>query len=344
MPLQVQAPQCGAVDHDGRRGHRGPGVPGDRHARRRPGPHRAVPLRPEEQPNGHEPAVTCNCVDDLVPARITGKVVVCKRVHASYGALMLPAVGLGAVEAEKLAAYMHSHPYPVASFRFTCRIVTGENQFVGEILKPIVIAPAATILAAWPDESPLTLAAGDARPSRRCSGRHMHPDWTPAMIRSALMTTAATLDNAGRGIADNAPVGDDADPMAAGAGHVRPQMALDPGLVYDAVEKDYVDFLCTLNYTAAQIRPIVPGFAGCTRTLPGGAAGLNYPSFVVAFDNGTGVRSLTQTATKVSEGPEAYTVSAVAPVQLLAVTVTPAKLSSAARTRKGATTSCSGAR
>ncbi|KAL6856177.1 hypothetical protein ACP4OV_018979 [Aristida adscensionis] len=120
--------------------------------------------------------------------------------------------------------------------------------------------------------------------------------------------------------------GGSATPMVASAGHVRPQLALDPGLVYDAVEQDYVDFLCTLNYNATQIRPIVPDFAGCTRTLPGSATGLNYPSFVVAFDNGTGVRSLTQTATKVSEGPEAYTVSAVAPEQLVAVTMTPAKL------------------
>ncbi|KAL6856175.1 hypothetical protein ACP4OV_018977 [Aristida adscensionis] len=193
----------------------------------------------------------------------------------------------------------------------------GPNQFVREILKPEVIAPGANILATWPDESPLTLAAGDTRRSsfNIISGtsmacphvagvtallRHEHLDWTPAMIR--------------------------ATPMVASAGHVRPQLALDPGLVYDAVEQDYVDFLCTLNYNATQIRPIVPDFAGCTRTLPGSATGLNYPSFVVAFDNGTGVRSLTQTATKVSEGPEAYTVSAVAPEQLVAVTMTPAKL------------------
>ncbi|KAL6856178.1 hypothetical protein ACP4OV_018980 [Aristida adscensionis] len=98
---------------------------------------------------------------------------------------------------------------------------------------------------------------------------------------------------------------------------IRPQLALDPGLVYDAVEKDYVAFLCTLNYTASQVRLFVPGFAGCTRTLHGGAAGLNYPSFVVAFDDGgAGVRVLTRTVTKVSRGPEAYTARVVAPDQV----------------------------
>ncbi|KAL6657692.1 hypothetical protein ACP70R_005472 [Stipagrostis hirtigluma subsp. patula] len=330
------------------------------------------------------PLLPSNCANDLVPSRITGKVVVCTRVRASYGfavqkaggfglvsletwdwrmegldvqAFSLPGVSLSSIEADKLAAYLHSDPYPVASFRFTCRTVTGENRapmvvsfssrgpnhIVREILKPDLIAPGANILAAWPDESLLTYYKDDPRrwsfniisgTSMACPHvagvaallRHKHRDWTPAMIRSALMTTAATVDSTGGDIMDNAPSGGSATPMAAGAGHVRPQLALDPGLVYDAVEQDYVDFLCTLNYTTAQIRMFVPGFAGCTRTLPGGAGGLNYPSFVVAFGNGTDVRVLTRTVTKVAEGPETYTVSVVAPDQLVAVTVTPAML------------------
>ncbi|KAJ1291587.1 hypothetical protein BS78_02G327000 [Paspalum vaginatum] len=273
-------------------------------------------------------------------------------------AFTLPAVTLSAREADKLTAYMQSDAYAVASMSFTRRTVTGENRapmvasfssrgpnhIVREILKPDVIAPGANILGAWPVESPLNHGGGDARragfnimsgTSMACPHvagvaallRHKHRDWTPAMIRSALMTTAATLDSHGRDIADNSPTsGGAATPMAAGAGHVRPQLALDPGLVYDAVEEDYVDFLCALNYTAAQIRTFVPGFAGCARTLPGGAAGLNYPSFVVEFSNGTDVRVLTRTVTKVSEGPEAYTVRVMAPNRLVAVTVTPSTL------------------
>jgi hypothetical protein len=157
--------------------------------------------------------------------------------------------------------------------------------------------------------------------------KHKHRDWTPAMIRSALMTTAATLDSHGQAITDNSCTSSGvATPMAAGAGHVRPQLVLDPGLAYDAEEQDYVDFLCTLNYTAAQIRIFVPGFTSCTRTLPGGAAGLNYPSFVVDLSNGNdGVCVLKRIVTKVSEGPETYTVRVVAPDQV-SVTVTPRTL------------------
>ncbi|CAN6205877.1 unnamed protein product [Urochloa humidicola] len=273
-------------------------------------------------------------------------------------AFTLPAVTISAREAERLDAYISSVPDPVASFHFTGRTVTGENRapmvpsfssrgpnhIVRDILKPDVIAPGANILAAWPGESPLTQSKGDARRSsfNVVSGTSMacphvagvaallkqkHRGWTPAMVRSALVTTAATLDSHGRPIADNSRTsgGGVATPMAAGAGHVRPQLALDPGLVYDAEEQDYVDFLCALSYTAAQIRMFVPGFGGCTRTLPGGAAGLNYPSFVVDFSNGTGVRVLKRTVTKVSEGPETYTARVVAPDQV-AVKVTPRTL------------------
>ncbi|TKW35517.1 hypothetical protein SEVIR_2G378200v4 [Setaria viridis] len=325
--------------------------------------------------------------NDLVPDRIMGKIVVCSSnfgVSPPYGvavqraggsglvsvatveqhmdglmvqAFTLPAVSLSAREAEKLAAYIHSEPYPVASFRFTCSTVTGENrapmvatfssrgpnQLVREILKPDVIAPGTNILAAWPGESPLTRADGDTRRSsfNIISGTSMacphvagvaallkkkHPDWTPAMVRSALMTTATMLDSHGRPITDNARPGGSTTPMAAGAGLVRPQLALYPGLVYDAVEQDYVDFFCTMNYTTAQIRMFVPDFSGCTRTLPGGVGDLNYPSFVVDFSNGTDVRVLTRNVTRVSEGPEIYTVRVVVPDELVAVTVTPATL------------------
>ncbi|GJN11244.1 hypothetical protein PR202_ga29420 [Eleusine coracana subsp. coracana] len=136
--------------------------------------------------------------------------------------------------------------------------------------------------------------------------RKKYPTWTPAMVRSAITTTATARDSEGRAIADGG-LGGRATPMAVGAGLVQPRLALDPGLVYDAGEQDYVDFLCTLNYTAAQVRLFVPGFRGCTRTLPGGVAGLNYPSFVVAFGgngNGTGdavVRVLERTVTKKNE-------------------------------------------
>ena len=153
------------------------------------------------------------------------------------------------------------------------------------------------------------------------------------MVRSALMTTAGMVDNRGGDILDNGKGvivgGADnvrvATPLVAGAGHVQPDLALDPGLVYNSGERDYVDFLCALNYTAEQMRRFVPDFVNCTGTLAGGPAGLNYPSFIVVFDNRTDVRTLTRTLTKVSEEAETYNVTVVAP-EHVKVTVTPTTL------------------
>ncbi|MBO8584323.1 S8 family serine peptidase, partial [Staphylococcus aureus] len=77
-----------------------------------------------------------------------------------------------------------------------------------DILKPDVIAPGVNILAAWTEAAGPTGLESDARKTEFniLSGTSMacphvsgaaallksaHPDWSPAAIRSALMTTAA---------------------------------------------------------------------------------------------------------------------------------------------------------
>ncbi|XP_062188585.1 subtilisin-like protease SBT1.8 [Phragmites australis] len=276
-------------------------------------------------------------------------------------AFTLPGLTLSYTAGEKLRAYTTSVPKPVASFSFGCETVTAENRapvvtgfssrgpnpVVPELLKPDVVAPGANILAAWSGGSSLSpgipnldgrrasyhIISGTSMACPHVAGiaaliKKKYPSWTPAMIRSALMTTASTLDNRDRDILDNGVIDDRRDdvmvatPLVAGAGHVRPQLALDPGLVYDAGERDYVDFLCALNYTAEQLRLFVPDFVKCTRTLIGGPSGLNYPSFVVIFDSRTDVRTLTRTVKKVSEMDETYNVTVRAP-EHVKVTVTP---------------------
>jgi hypothetical protein len=67
--------------------------------------------------------------------------------------------------------------------------------------------------------------------------RQAHPDWSPAQVKSALMTTASqdVLKEDGA---------TPADPFDMGAGHIVPNSATDPGLVYDAGLLDYLAFLC----------------------------------------------------------------------------------------------------
>ncbi len=56
-----------------------------------------------------------------------------------------------------------------------------------------------------------------------------HPNWSPMMIKSAFMTTAYQ--------------GHDYDAFNWGAGHVDPNKAVDPGLVFDSNLDDWLSFL-----------------------------------------------------------------------------------------------------
>ena len=64
-----------------------------------------------------------------------------------------------------------------------------------------------------------------------------HPDWTPAKIKSALMTTARQNVVKEDGVTQ-------ADPFDFGAGHMVPNRALNPGLAYDAGLFDYLAGTC----------------------------------------------------------------------------------------------------
>lgn len=69
--------------------------------------------------------------------------------------------------------------------------------------------------------------------------KQRHPKWSPAAIKSALMTTAMTLDRAERPLRAQQYSGSEtmtlvaATPFDYGSGHVHPREALDPGLIFD---------------------------------------------------------------------------------------------------------------
>jgi subtilisin family serine protease len=81
--------------------------------------------------------------------------------------------------------------------------------------------------------------------------KSMHPDWSPVAIKSAIMTTIDVTDRVGNPILNEQHV--PTDLLATGAGHVNPEKAVNPGLVYDIDPSDYIDFLsvgCTLARTS----------------------------------------------------------------------------------------------
>jgi len=99
------------------------------------------------------------------------------------------------------------------------------------------------------------------------------------------MTTAYNLDNSGETIKDLA-TGVESTPFVRGAGHVDPNSALDPGLVYDAGTGDYVAFLCTLGYPPPLISIFTrdASVANCSRKFAR-SGDLNYPAFAAVFSS-----------------------------------------------------------
>ncbi|KAM0053461.1 putative cucumisin [Helianthus debilis subsp. tardiflorus] len=85
--------------------------------------------------------------------------------------------------------------------------------------------------------------------------KSVHPEWSPAAIKSAIMTTASQVGRNGHAIIDEREL--PADVFAIGSGHVNPPKAHEPGLVFDIQPDDYIPYLCGLGYTPKYIQLIV---------------------------------------------------------------------------------------
>lgn len=156
--------------------------------------------------------------------------------------------------------------------------------------------------------------------------RAAHPDWSPSAIKSALMTTAYTVDNTGSLLHDSANGTQLATPWSYGSGHVNPMKALSPGLIYNTTTTDYIAFLCALGYSLEQIQVITSSSnPTCSHKLssPGN---LNYPSFSVVFgQKSRQVVKYQREVTNVGPAGSVYNVKVVSPAGVI-VSVMPQKL------------------
>ncbi|KAK9755677.1 hypothetical protein RND81_01G042800 [Saponaria officinalis] len=216
----------------------------------------------------------------------------------------LPGATLNDAEFTELKSYLSSTKTPTANILkseavsdstapavapFSSR---GPNKIASDILKPDISAPGVNILAAFSPKAPLSDYPEDKRsaPYNALSGTSMscphaagaaafvksvHPHWSPAAIKSALMTTADPIS----------PSKNLDEEFAYGSGNINPRKATNPGLIYEANQTDYITFLCKFGYNNANISTIT-GIkqVTCPSNNSQSPKDINYPSMSALVD------------------------------------------------------------
>lgn len=193
----------------------------------------------------------------------------------------------------------------------------GPFPTVRDWIKPDITAPGVNILAgATPEPNDGSFGgyfqylSGTSMSTPHIAGTaalllEAHPDWSPAMIRSAMMTTARQNVVKEDGVTA-------ADPFDFGSGHVDANKAIDPGLVYDAGFLDYLAGACGTSEAAGLFTDPA---ATCASLESAGystdASDLNLPS--IGIGELPGKQTVTRYVTNVSGKFSKYKASFKAP-------------------------------
>lgn len=180
-------------------------------------------------------------------------------------------------------------------------------------IKPDVTAPGVRILAGSTPEPNSGLGgdfyqylSGTSMSTPHVAGAaalllEAHPDWSPAQVKSALMTTARQNVKKEGGSPK-------ADPFDYGSGHIVPNDANDPGLTFDAGLTDYLAATCGTDLPLVS-QEICAQWARGGRSLD--PENLNLPS--VGMANIFGKKVVTRTVRNVSRRPADYVANIKAP-------------------------------
>jgi hypothetical protein len=289
----------------------------------------------------------------LDPAKVAGKIVVCDRgvtARINKSLAVADAGGVGMIlinpSASSINADLHFVPTvhlhhtdraAVKAYAATAGATATINQSTivynasapftaafssrgpllaggGDLLKPDVIAPGQDVLASVAPPGnfgrDFDMYSGTSMSSPHVAGlgallTNMHPNWSPMAIKSALMTSAYdVLDGANT----NPTV-----IFRQGAGHVRPNSAADPGLVYDHGFNDWLAFLCGTRQLTASYCP----------SIAIDPSNLNVAS--IAIGDLAGAQTVTRKVTNVGGAAATYTASVLG-LAGISVTVSPSSL------------------
>lgn len=234
--------------------------------------------------------------------------------------------------AEATVVYDAAAPF-TASFSSRGPLLAGG----GDLLKPDLIAPGQDILAAVapPGNSgkSFDLYSGTSMSSPHVAGlaalfKEKFPSWSPMAIKSALMTTGTDVLDGGTPAPNTNPV----LIFRQGAGHVQPNSAMDPGLVYDSGFNDWLALICATQPQGLDATCNALWGAGYSRD----ASDLNQAS--IAIGDMAGLQTVTRKVKNVSGKP--LTVGAsVTGLTGFTTVVSPASLSLAPGQEKSFTVS-----
>ncbi|KAK6140799.1 hypothetical protein DH2020_025460 [Rehmannia glutinosa] len=204
----------------------------------------------------------------------------------------------------------------------------GPSSIAASILKgqPDIAAPGVQIIAATSGvdtsaEQGFTMLTGTSMATPHVAGivallRALHPDWSPAAIRSALTTTAWTRDRYGIPIFAEGDPHKLADPFDFGGGIANPNGAACPGLIYDMDTTDYINYLCAMEYAESSISRLTGNPVMCpSKTVS--ILDVNLPSITIPYlRNST---TLTRRVTNVGATNSVYHVIVEPPTGTLVI-------------------------
>jgi len=249
----------------------------------------------------------------------------------------VPTSHVGVPEGTAIKAYIAGTASPTASLAATVQktqeapgvtafsSVGPSRSSGGDLLKPDILAPGVDITAAVPPNtnpagSFWDLKSGTSMASPHVAGiaaliKAKNPTWTPAEVKSALMTTAYQVDNQGRPL-QRPDLGVAATPLEYGAGAIKPASAFDPGLVYDSGPLEWLQYTCGIGVGFR----LGDGSNSCDSTGAIDPSNLNYPS--IAIGSLGGKQTVTRTVTNTTRQASVYIANVQAPAGIT-VKVTP---------------------
>ncbi|KAK7276690.1 hypothetical protein RIF29_17834 [Crotalaria pallida] len=204
----------------------------------------------------------------------------------------------------------------------------GPNPIVGEIMKPDISAPGVDILAAFsPTAKPseyvednrsvkYNILSGTSMSCPHVAGiaayvKSFHPDWSPAAIKSSIMTTAKPM----KGTQDKE--------FAYGTGHVNPLQAINPGLIFNLSKVDYANLLCNIGYDTKKVRQISGDDFTCPSPQRSMVKDINYPALAIQVKPMQPFEvNFTRTVTNVGFANSTYKVNVVSSLDMN-VTIVP---------------------